>query len=89
MIVAGTMPKAPGETVDFSVSWTLPTDDALTSADCVTVSGTVTVDAVQRVSNSVTVWVSGGAVDENARLEMTCHTTLGRVLQRAVYVEVK
>lgn len=86
--VAGEIHKTPTEVLDFSVEWTLPTGDSLTTSACTTSTGTVVVDSVQRVSDTVTVWVSGGACGETAELVMTVGTTLGRTLQRSIFVKV-
>ena len=87
--VAGSLLKSTSEVLDFVVTWTLPEGDALATATCTVASGSVVVDDTDVISNTVVVWVSGGACGSVSELLVTVTTDDGRTLQRSVYVEVR
>jgi len=87
--VAGSVIKAPGEVVDFSVIWALPTGDAISTASATVESGDAVVDSSSVVSSAVVVWVSGGTCGSVSEVLITVETTGGRTLQRTVFVELR
>ena len=83
-------PKDPDEVLDYELDWSarLKTGDEISSAGWLAPDG-ITVDSSSYTATGVTVWLSGGTVNETYTLTSRVVTTGGRTMDHSVQLKIK
>lgn len=83
-------PKDPDEVLDYEIDWSarLKTGDEISSAAWLAPDG-IAVDSSSHTATVVTVWLSGGTVNETYTLTSRVVTTGGRTMDHSVQLKIK
>ncbi len=83
--------KDPDAILDYQVNWAdwLSTGDTIQTATVTVSAGDVVKDSQSNTANTVTVWLSGGTVDTEARVNFRVVTAQGRTDDRSILLLVR
>lgn len=83
--------KQPADVLDFDVEFErwLPDDATITTIEAIVDSADVTIDAVQNMSPTVKVWISGGVDRATYKVTVKVGTDMGHVKETEFRLRIK
>jgi hypothetical protein len=83
-------PKDPNEVLDYEIDWSarLKSGDTISAASWITPAG-ITVDSNSFTDTTVTVWLSGGTLNDVYTITSRVVTSGGRTMDQSVQLKIK